>query len=172
MEFNTYLTKVAKKEFLKEGRLWSLLTCNVRGYVFNNASIEVYFDNGKSKELTDFPYSMEYLKKCHNCGYHIEHPSSQRKVKKPVHTIYVTSYSDSETTLTVRTTRESVYDYLLVQYRAIHHIPNRTITYDDKSIQVAGSSGIGKTTKNEVFENIIEYSQFEDEVTVTTQETK
>lgn len=156
---------------MKEGRLWNFLTCQVEGYVFGDNSIEVYLDNRKSKKLTNLPHSMEYFQKCHRAGYHIDHWSSKRKVKKPVHTIHVTNYSDISTTLTVRTINEHVYKHLHAQFDALGYIPDRTITYGDKSIEMDSSiTGMGKTTKMETFENIVEYSQFNDEVTITTAE--
>lgn len=171
MEFDKYLTKIAKREFLKEGRLWNFLTCQVNGYIFRDDSIEVYLDNGKSKELANLPHSMEYFQKCHRYGYHIDHWSSKRKVKKPVHTIHMTNYSDIKTTLTVRTINEHVYKQLHVQFDALGFIPDRTIRYEGKSITLDSSiTGMGITTKMETFKNIIEYSQFKDEVTVTTAE--
>lgn len=166
MKFKQYLTKLARKEFLKEGHLWKLLFGEVKGYEFNDDSITVYFKNRKSKELKNIPHSMEYLYECHSCGYHINHRSSQKKVKMPVHTIEVTSYVHPKTTLKIVTTNENIYDYIEKQYKAVSFIKDNKVVYGDKSIVLKHAYGFGMYTKKVKFKNILEYNDFEEIVTL------
>lgn len=170
MTFERYLEKLAKKEFIKKGQLWKLFYGEVSGYQFNEDSITVYFRTGKSKELTWVPYSMEYLKQCHSCGYHILHKSSQKKVKMPVHTIKVHCESEAVTTMKIVTTNEYLYDYIEKQYDAISFIKDHKLVCGDKSIVLEHSYGMGRTIKKVWFENSMEYSNFKDQVTLETKD--
>lgn len=170
MELSVYLEKLAKREYLKEFNLYAYFTYKVIGYSIKDDSITVYIRHGKEKKLEKLPCPIEYFLKCHKTGYHIDHRSSKKPVKKMVYEISVYSISrEQKEELTIRTTNENIYDYIERQYDALNFITEKRIAYGDKSISMKDYdiSGMGRTQKKVKFKNIIEYANFKEEVTAT-----
>lgn len=171
MKLSVYLGKLAKREFLKEFNIYAYFTRNVVGYSLNEDSIVVYFRDGKEKELKNLPYPMHYFNECFKTGYHMKHRSTWRKVKKSVYKIVVhCSDGTHNEKLTIRTTNIGIYDYIKRQYDAIDFIEDNLITYEDKTLCMKDKfiSGIGISEKKVKFKNIIEYENFQEEVTLIT----
>lgn len=170
------MNQLAKRDYLKHGQLIAFFCYRVIGYSFDweNNQIKVQYNHffGKYPEkiLSNPPYPMDYFKQCFKAGYHLNHPSTKKSVKRDVFTIHVTNdVSDGWQTLKVVTINPHAYTYLQNQYDAVQFIPDRQIKYDDKSIYLIGhASGIGQSKKTVKFDTILDYEAFKDIVTIET----
>lgn len=167
MEFRDYLMKQARKALLRKGRVIAALKYQYSGYMFQEESIDVYFRGKKEPVqvmISSLPYSIETLNEYHSVGYVLDKPSSQRKVKKE---IYICTISNGKEAMIIESRNPHLYENMLIPYEAIGYIHDRKLSFEGESIQLdTWYSSIGHYSEKRTFNNIVEYSQFEDAVRI------
>ncbi len=173
MKLKQYLRHKARFVYLRKGNVFRFLfPGEARGYHLDGETKEVavHFPDRRTLVLPNLPYPFEYFEECYQKGgYHLEHPSTKRPVKKTIHNIELRNGEDEF--LRIRTTNAGDYDYLMKQYDALSFIPDRTIRFEEKELRMtSGSRGISHWEETVLFENILAYEAFATEVRKTISE--
>lgn len=167
MRLTKHFEQIYRKEMLKKGKLIKALRADCTGFSLHHDEkrIEISIGYREQYTLTDLPYPYEYYVECHreHKGYHVKHPSTQKKVKKPMYTVTVYNHTHE---MEVVSKHKGTYEYLLAQYNACYFIPDSKVSFDDAFICLnQGFSGIGSSEEMVTFANIIEYERQKDSVT-------
>ena len=164
MELQTHFNLYAILLLLKQGKIIQAVCLKPIGYHITETHVVLYCRGFKEIALLNLPYDVEYYNHCHqNSGYHEKHWSSNIKVRREVHEMYL--YSSREE-LSIITTKPHVYDYLYNQYKVLHLLEGCKVEYGGVSISFkeTDARGIGGSTEKKTFKNIVEYAKLEDQV--------
>lgn len=165
MEFDKWLRRKAIIKLVKQLKikdLYSMIVSQGRGYSIHEDGTVTYGYADPSVKLTydDLGYSGDQLSEFFSAGYLTDRKSSNKKIKRPLYTIEISS---EEERLVIKTTNDRSISSAKKQYDAMDYVSNRRFNWGDKSISLNGSRrGFSHDEEMIEFKNIVDYSKQED----------